>query len=409
MDNTPRARPSPLSPASNSSLNVVRFLLVIFFAALILAGCASPGEPTERRPPTPQTVADLAATQLGNSVLLTFTLPKETVEGHPLAQPPAIEVFRDFAPAPSSATGNIAPPAVPAQPTLVVTIPSAMVDGYVTQGLVRYADSVKPEDFVQHPDSIAIYTVRTRASAKRDSANSNPAALRVYPAPDPVGDLKGEVTHSGIALTWTAPQKISVGSAPPIMGYHVYRSESQPSAPANPGAATAQKQNAEPAARQLRIGETNSPGYLDAQVETGNTYAYSVRSVVQYGTVSLESADSNPLTIIARDTFPPATPQGLVVVDVLAQGEAPAHIEISWAISPETDLAGYNVYRSEQTGALGTRLNAELLLTPAFRDMNAVPGRRYFYSVTAVDRSGNESPASAAVSGTVPVESQPNP
>ena len=54
---------------------------------------------------------------------------------------------------------------------------------------------------------------------------------------------------------------------------------------------------------------------------------------------------------------------------------------------------------------LGTRLNPELLLTPAFRDMNAVPGHRYFYTVTAVDRSGNESPASAAASGDVPAES----
>jgi fibronectin type 3 domain-containing protein len=84
-------------------------------------------------------------------------------------------------------------------------------------------------------------------------------------------------------------------------------------------------------------------------------------------------------------------------------------VELSWAISPETDNAGYNVYRSEQVGVLGTRLNAEPLLTPAFRDMNGLPGRRYFYSVTAVDRSGNESAPSAAVSEGVPAEGQPAP
>ena len=55
---------------------------------------------------------------------------------------------------------------------------------------------------------------------------------------------------------------------------------------------------------------------------------------------------------------------------------------------------------------MGTRLNPELLLTPAFRDMNALPGRRYFYTVAAVDRSGNESPISAAAPGGFPVESQ---
>jgi fibronectin type 3 domain-containing protein len=95
----------------------------------------------------------------------------------------------------------------------------------------------------------------------------------------------------------------------------------------------------------------------------------------------------------------------LLVVDVPAQGDVPAHLELSWGISPETDLAGYNVYRSDQEGVPGMRVNTELLLTPAFRDMNAVPGRRYSYSVTAVDRSGNESPVSAAASGAVPAES----
>ncbi|HXU19091.1 MAG TPA: hypothetical protein VN788_00755, partial [Verrucomicrobiae bacterium] len=50
------------------------------------------------------------------------------------------------------------------------------------------------------------------------------------------------------------------------------------------------------------------------------------------------------------------------------------------------------------------RLNTELLLTPAFRDMNVLSGHVYSYTVTAVDSSGNESGSSAAVSGNVPAE-----
>ena len=41
--------------------------------------------------------------------------------------------------------------------------------------------------------------------------------------------------------------------------------------------------------------------------------------------------------------------------------------------------------------------------------MNVQPGHRYFYSVTAVDRAGNESPLGAVVSGGVPAESQATP
>ena len=159
----------------------------------------------------------------------------------------------------------------------------------------------------------------------------------------------------------------------------------------------------------MKIGETDAPPFSDTQAIFGATYKYSVRSMVQYPDAAIESGDSNLVTLTPKDTFPPAAPLGLVVVLVPTQGATSAHLELSWAISPETDIAGYNVYRSEEAGVQGTRQNAELLIAPAFRDMNVQPGRRYFYSVTAVDRSGNESPASEVVSGGVPAEGQRTP
>jgi fibronectin type 3 domain-containing protein len=129
-----------------------------------------------------------------------------------------------------------------------------------------------------------------------------------------------------------------------------------------------------------------------------------VRSVAQYPDLQIESLDSSPITVSPLDTFPPSAPQGLVVVLVPAQGAAPAYLDLSWSISAENDIAGYNIYRSEQEGAPGQKQNPDLLRTPAFRDMNVKPGHRYFYIVTAVDRAGNESPASAAAPGEVPVE-----
>ena len=83
-----------------------------------------------------------------------------------------------------------------------------------------------------------------------------------------------------------------------------------------------------------------------------------------------------------------------------ASGEAPAspaYLDLSWAIAPEHDVVGYNVYRAENSGAKGVKQNPELLPTPAFRDMNGVPGHVYYYAVTAVDRAGNESAPSAPV------------
>ena len=131
--------------------------------------------------------------------------------------------------------------------------------------------------------------------------------------------------------------------------------------------------------------------------------------MAQYPGKALESANSNLVMVTPRDTFPPGAPENLLVVLVEKQGAEPAHLELSWAINPETDVTGYNVYRSDQANSPGNRLNTELLRTPAFRDMNVLPGHRYFYSVTAVDHAGNESPMSAVVSGGVPAESQATP
>ena len=123
-----------------------------------------------------------------------------------------------------------------------------------------------------------------------------------------------------------------------------------------------------------------------------------MRSVIPVADDELESSDSQPVTVTPRDTFPPAAPQGLVAA--LLPGPAPVTVlvELSWSINLETDLAGYRVYRSEQEGGRGQQLlTPDLLPTPAVRDTSVVPGHRYWYTVTAVDRAGNESAPGAPV------------
>jgi hypothetical protein len=381
----------------HKSFPTFHFLLFSFLIFPVFAGCAAPGEPYERKPPTPTAITDLTAAQAGNDVDLTFTLPQQSVERRPLKQLPEIEIYRDFV-KPPEAGQTI--PAAPANPTLLVTIPTAMEDHYIEQGHIHYADSLRADDFTQHPGSEAIYTVRTQVSEKKPSANSNVVAVRVYPAPDAIGNLKMEVTHSAVVLTWTAPEKTLVGSNAAISGYVIYRAEPEPDAAA---------QNMKLKSPFVKIGETQSSPYEDAQFAFGTAYVYSVRSVVRNAGAALESANSNLVVVTPRDTFAPGAPQGLLVVLVPKQGEAAAHLELSWAINPETDIAGYYVYRGDQAGTLGTRLNTELLLTPAFRDMNVQPGQSYFYRVTAVDHAGNESASSSIVSGGVPGESQATP
>jgi hypothetical protein len=375
------------------ALSVAAFLL-----SSIAIACAAPGEPYERKPPTPVAITDLSAVQSGSDVLLSFTMPEEAVDNRPLAESPAIEIYRDFFTSP--AAGEPAPKA-PARPTLLVTIPAAMEDRYAVQGHIHFTDSLRPQDFAQHHDSLAVYTVRTQISEKKPSANSNVASVHVFAPLDAITDLRAEVTHAAIVLTWMPPTTPPAGSTPTLGVYHIYRG--------TPDSATSTGGAAAPKSPLVKIADAQGPPFQDTQFEFGASYVYSVRSVAQYPNAALESADSNLAVVTPRDTFAPAAPQDLIVALVPAQPGVPAHLEISWAISSETDIAGYNVYRSEQAGAPGSRVNTERLPTPAFRDMNVQPGHRYFYSVTAVDRAGNESPVSAAVSGGVPAEGQVTP
>src|ERR1700684_1104418 len=142
----PRARALGIG-TRGSSFRLSPSLLPIF-AAWLLAGCASPSEPLERKPPTPEAVTDLAAEQSGNDVLLTFTLPKDTVDRRPLGQTPAIEIYRDIE-APAKHGEQI--PA-PANPTLLAAIPAALTSQYGVQGRVRYPDALTPSVFDSSAD-----------------------------------------------------------------------------------------------------------------------------------------------------------------------------------------------------------------------------------------------------------------
>jgi hypothetical protein len=386
------------SPAAHS--HAPRLLIFVLSSVFILYGCAAPGEPLERKPPTPNPVTDLATTQSGNDVILTFTLPRDSVEKREILKPLSVNVYRNLETLPPA---NSQAAVAPANPALLLTIPPAMVDRYMVQGRVRFVDSLHAEDFAPGGRE-AVYLVRTFVSPKKLSASSNAAVLTVYPPANTIADLKAAFSRSGVTLSWTPPDKSLIGTTPTIAFYRVYRAEidSASGADANP-AANGNTESANPKVPFARIAEAASPPYTDTQTELGKTYVYSVRSVAQYQGAQLESVDSNFATITPKDVFPPPAPQDLVVAFVPAAGGTAAYLDLSWSISAATDIAGYNVYRSEEPSRPGTRVNSELLLTPAFRDMNALPGSTYFYTVTSVDRSGNESPASPPASGSIPV------
>ncbi len=366
-----------------------RFLIVHFIFSILFysAGCGAPGEPVPPSPPVPAAITDLAARQLGDGVLLSFTLPTNSVSGTRLPEPPAVEILRvitrrDGTPDPKSFRA-------------VDTIPSTLVTAYVTQKRMEVIDTLSPQDAQTSSGTTLVYRVRTRTSRKRASADSNTVLVQVFPVPQKIALVETQVTESAIELRWAAPASTSTGATlSGALTYHVYRAEVDP---ASLKAAEEKGSPLETKTALVLLTTSAAPNYQDAAFEFGKSYLYIVRSVITANGVPLESDDSQHVIVTPRDIFPPAAPQGLVVV--LLPGTTPESlaVELSWSISLETDLAGYRVYRSEQENIRGQLLTVELLLTPAYRDTSVEPGHRYWYAVTGVDRAGNESAPSVAI------------
>jgi hypothetical protein len=354
-------------------------------AFVLAAGCGAPGEPTPPAPPVPVAVTDLAAHQAGDGVQLIFTLPAKTITGDRLASPPAVEIVR----------GTPKPDGSPDAKTfrVVYTIPGSLVENYVSEGHVKFIDPVAPAETRAQPGGTIVYVLRTRASNKRASGDSNAVSVRMYAVPEPITDLAARVTEPAIELRWTAPTRTSGGDPlSGFSGYRVYRGELDPTS-AEVAATDFSKAKWKSPLALLAPSDENT--YRDTLFDFGKTYAYIVRSVVLVEGSPLESGDSVPAIVSPRDTFPPAAPQNLVGAVLSGATPGSVLVDLSWSINLETDLAGYRVYRSEQQDTKGVVITPDLLLAPAYRDTSVEPGHRYWYSVTAVDHAGNESDASA--------------
>ena len=380
--------------------------LVMTLGACLL-GCASPDLPTPRHAVVPVPVSDLSARQVGDTVMLTFTLPVTSTDLQPLEEMPSVEIYRNTpegaANAPKAKAPKVKAPNIKAKTgstaRLADTLPSETIEQYEKNGRIEFPDRLDASELAKESGTDFIYTVRTRVSRAKASADSNAFTLRVYPAPPRVEDLRATLTEAALVLDWSAAQQSPRDSAGKAAGFRIYRAEVDPT---TAEAAISNSSQAKLLAPPELLGQTTQIEYRDTSFQFGHTYFYDVRQVMQFGTETVESADSAPAVLTAKDIFPPAVPQGLEAVAVPATNGTAASIELTWTINTEPDLAGYNVYRSELAERPGQRLNSELLLAPTFRDMSIVPGKSYFYRAGAVDQSGNESALSSAVEAQVP-------
>lgn len=144
-----------------------------------------------------------------------------------------------------------------------------------------------------------------------------------------------------------------------VVGYHVYRSESETL----------------PFALWQRLTDEPIPesSFEDPAAEIGKRYFYRLTQVYENGNESL-----------------PVTPKSTYT----------DHAGNQFSQNPLADFAGYNIYRSVTKDVpldQWEKRNNELLPTTEFKDEGVTSGEVFFYYVRAVDSKGTESTPSEIV------------
>ena len=277
---------------------------------------------------------------------------------------------------------------------VVAQVPGALARNFISTNRMQYFDALAPVEIDAHSGATLFYRVRTRVSRKLASADSNTAEVVIFSVAQRIEKLQTELSETAITLRWAAATQSSDGH--PLaekITYAIYRGE------LDPGSAEAAAKDASKAVWKnpfQRIGNSDTNSFRDTTFDFGKCYFYVVRTVTAAGNEVRESADSASAIITPQDTFPPAAPQNIVAAALPGEDAGHMAIELSWSMGVELDLAGYRVYRSEEEGARGAMLTPEVLMTPAYRDNSVAIGHRYWYTITAVDRAGNESAPSVS-------------
>jgi fibronectin type III domain protein len=268
------------------------------------------------------------------------------------------------------------------------------------------------------PLPVAGTTVRVAARALErghPSTVSSVATLVVQPPPPAPHDLVAELKGDAVALSWqgtvpepapspspTPPPSPTPSSAPsprppvakgtaPLGARPSPSPSASPKPPARGFLIYRRREPAGHFASPIRSEPFTTNAFEDRAVSLGEQWCYVIATAVSTEPV-VESARSNEACVSVRDIVPPAAPSGAAA---LPRADA---IEISWSPSADADLASYRVYR-QAPGGPRERVGEVAPPETSLRDTGALPGIAYVYTVTAVDRAGNESAASGAAPG----------
>ena len=355
--------------------------LLALGALLMVTACATIAPPQPPSLELPKPPSDLRAMHKGDHVTLTWTDPNITTDRQKIRHVGATRICRGLTQLMECGTpvGEAATP------------PSPATTRSSNQKIIRsYVDSLPAQIESDNPSAFVTYGIEVLNAAGRGAGLSNQVQVSLVRTPPPPQNFAARVTGQGVVPTWT--NNIPAAS-PTARVQYVYRVYRRP-----------EESPQQILAGEIPAGGEGSLSLTDSGIEWEKTYEYRAETVTLIAQenkpeVEVEGDDTPEIKVFAHDIFPPAAPSGLQAVSS-GPGQKP-FVDLVWAPVTDVDLDGYNVYRHEE-GGTAVRLNAEPVKTPAYRDESVPSGKRYFYSVSAVDVRGNESGRSEEASEMVP-------
>ncbi|HET6851237.1 MAG TPA: fibronectin type III domain-containing protein [Pyrinomonadaceae bacterium] len=325
----------------------------------------------------------LSGAQQGNEVILSWPAPQRNAPDSSVQSIRRIDVYRlaEKPGAPLALTED----EFSARATLIGSVTYEQIQ---TAGdTLTYRDAL---ELAGQPTRLRYALRYVNASGQRASFSNflsiEPAA-RIAQAPKLTPEAK--IAEDAITISWQPPAANIDNSTPVnLLGYNVYRMDES------------QTELGNQAINSALISGTE---YADKNFQFGKDYRYIVRAVsLGTGGAQVESLNSNSISVSPRDVFPPAAPER---PSIAAPEPSSARLAIFFAANKETDIAGYNIYRSTDPDLpkqSWTKLNQTLLTRTTFQDDKVEPGKTYYYYVTAIDKAGNVSPPSEVGSEKAP-------
>jgi hypothetical protein len=400
------------------------------------AACGKRGAPIPPNVRIPAAVTKITATRLGNDIYVTLTVPAANIDesvpvdiqridvyGYTGTTVPTAARFAELGAivasipvVPPPKVDPDAPPPPPPDPSAgalpgsTVTIVDQLTEDEFFQGRV-YIDpraalpAPLPATTAQAPSPLRRFYLAIPFSVRgRAGPPGMPADLVLTALPDVPAEVRATYNSSGISLTWEpsggllgflldrvlAPESVPFVAS--VQGPATAAAQAPPDAGVPPGPTTYNVyREIAPDPFELPVSGERPPGTTPLptpinpsalattattdELLLGRRRCYQVRA--QRGTIMSEPSPATCITPV--DIFPPAAPAGLASVP------SEGGISLIWEPNGELDLVGYLVLRREAGDATLRQLTATPVAEARYRDTDVQPGKRYIYSVVAVD------------------------